>query len=433
MSAAPDLTLTIAVESIAGALLVGLLIGAQREAAGGEHHPGLRDFLLTALAGGVCGVLESPWLSAAALGSVAALFAVLHFEEREHRTGITTELGAIAVFLLALLAASREFKFAMPLAIGIAIIAAVFLEARERLQKFARETINEVEFNATLAFVAFVLVIYPLLPEGAYGPYSFFSPRQVWLFVILISSISYVGYFLEKFLGEERGLIYTSMLGGLASTTAATLHFAKVQKERPEQTLALWRAFVIANSVQFPRALFIAALVNPELTIALALPMIAMTVSGLVLLEVLRRWPHQRGTPAPIASGNPFRLMPALRFGLLFTAIVFVSKAATARLGAGAFLGTSLLGGLVDVATVIAPASDLMHAHRLSTSDAGIAVLLALASNAALKVVLAAISGTMQFALRVLASFVLWACAGAVAWWIAGRFLAGFLASIRWG
>ena len=425
MTGAPELTLALAVESIAGALLVGLLIGVQREAAGGEHHPGLRDFLLTALAGGVCGVAESPWLSAAALVSIAALFTVLHFEEREHRTGITTELAAVATFLLALLAASREFRLAMPLAVGIAIIAAVFLEARERLRTFARETITGAEFNATLAFVAFVLVIYPLLPEGAYGPYSFFSPRQVWLFVILISSISYVGYFLEKFLGKERGLIYTSVLGGLASTTAATLDFAKTQKERPEETLALWRAFVIANSVQFPRTLFIVALVSPELALILAAPMAAMTLFGLALIEVLRRWPHQHTAATPVSSGNPFRLMPALRFGLLFTVIVFVSKAATVRLGAGAFLGTSLLGGLVDVATVIAPASDLIHAHRLSIVDAGIAVLLALASNAVLKVVLAALSGTMQFAMRVLTSFVLWACAGAVAWWITLRFLAG--------
>src|SRR5580704_16699098 len=117
MSAAPDLTLASAVESLAGGLLVGLLIGAQREAAGGDRHPGLRDFLLTALAGGVCGLLGFPLMSAAALISIVTVFAVLHFEDRRHRTGITTELAAISVFLLALLAASREFKFAMPLAI----------------------------------------------------------------------------------------------------------------------------------------------------------------------------------------------------------------------------------------------------------------------------------------------------------------------------
>ena len=412
-------------EALAGALLVGFLIGAQREAAGGDRHPGLRDFLLVALAGGICGVVDRTWLDAATLLSIAAMFAVFHYEDRELRTGITTELAAIAVFLLALLAASWKVPFAMPLAIGTAIIAAAFLEARELLHKLLRETITEAEFNATLRFVTLVLVIYPLLPVGAYGPYSFFIPRQVWLFVILISSISYVGYFLEKFLGEEKGMIYTSILGGLASTTAATMHFAKMDKERPEETISLWRAFAIANSVQFPRALLIVALVNTDLAALLALPMVVMTLGGIVLAEVLRRWPHKHTTAPAMAPGNPFRLMPALQFGVLFTAIVFVSKAASVRLGTGAFLGTSLLGGLVDVATVIAPAADLIRAHQLSLVSAGIAVLLALASNAALKVVLAALSGTLRFAMLVLASFVYWAVAGAAAWWIAVHFVLG--------
>src|SRR4029077_2336825 len=152
----------------------------------------------------------NPWLSGAALLSIAALLAVFHFEERATRKGITTELAGIATFVLALLAASAQFHFGKPIAIGTAILIAAFLEAKQRLQHLLRETITETEFNATLAFVTVVLVVYPVLPVGTFGPYMFFSPRQVWMFVILISSISYVGYFLEKFLGAEKGLAYTS-------------------------------------------------------------------------------------------------------------------------------------------------------------------------------------------------------------------------------
>jgi uncharacterized membrane protein (DUF4010 family) len=418
-----ELDLTTAVEALAAALLVGLLIGAQREAAGGDRHPGLRDFLLVALAGGVCGVLDLAWLDAAALLSIGILFAVYHYEDRAHRNGITTELAAGATFLLALLAASWKMRFGMPLAIGTAIIAAAFLEARERLHTLVRETITEAEFNATLGFVALVAVIYPLLPPGAYGPYAFFVPRQVWLFVILISSISYVGYFFKKFLGEERGTLYTALLGGLASTTAATMHFAKMEKQRPDETIAQLRAFVIANSVQFPRTLFIVALVNRDIAILLATPMAVMTLAGVIAAGVLKRLPHPPTTAPPTENENPFRILPALRFGLLFTVIVFIAKAATDRLGTGAFYGTSLLGGLVDVATVIAPAADLVKAHQMATSVAAIAVMLGLVSNAVLKVVLAAVSGRMKFAMLVLGMFTMWAAAGAVAWFIATRWI----------
>jgi uncharacterized membrane protein (DUF4010 family) len=402
-------------------MLVGLLIGAQREAAGGEYHPGLRDFLIVSVVAGICGLLAKPWLDAAGLVSVAAVFTVFHYEDREHRTGITTELAALATFLLALVAASPEISFGLPLAAGTTIVVAAFLEARARLHTLLRDTITEHEFNATLAFVAVVLVIYPLLPVGNFGPYSFFSPRQVWMFVILISSISYLGYFLEKFLGEEKGLIYSSILGGLASTTAATLYFSAEAKERPEETLGLWRAFVIANTVQFPRTALIAVLVSPDLLRALAWPLAAMMISGIILSEVLRRWPHKILKSIAVKPGNPFRLLPALEFGAFFTAVVFVTKFATHQLGPGAFLATSLVGGLVDVATVIAPAVDLMRSHQITLSVADASVLLALGSNAILKILAAAVTGTRAFALCVAATFGLWAAIATCAWWLAQK------------
>jgi uncharacterized membrane protein (DUF4010 family) len=411
-----DLPVSTVIAHLAAALLVGTLIGAQREAARSDR-PGLRDFLLIALGGGVCGVLGNPYLSAAGLASTAALLAVYHFEERETRAGITTEFAGVATFVLALLASSGQVRSGEPIALGTGILIAVFLEAKQRLQHLLRETITEPEFNATLAFVTVVLVIYPLLPEGTYGPYSFFSPRQVWMFVILISSISYAGYFLEKFLGEERGLVYTSILGGLASTTAVTLHLGRLSKERPEGLLGQLRGFLIANSVQFPRAFLLIAVVNPDLAVACGLPLGLMLVAAILMAyaagRMANRAPHQ-AAPARVEHENPFQIRPALQFGALFTLIMFITKAAAARAGTQAFIGTSLLGGLVDVATVIAPASDLVHAQTLSIRSAELAILLALASNAALKLALAAITGTRAFTLRLFGAFLLWAAVGAV-------------------
>jgi uncharacterized membrane protein (DUF4010 family) len=414
-----DLPLSDAAAHLAAALLTGAMIGAQREATPGDH-PGLRDFLLIGLAGGVCGLLDNPWLSAVALLSIAAVLVVFHYEEREKRGGITTELAGVATFVLALLAATPELHLGKPIAIGTAILIAAFLEAKLRLQHLLRETITEPEFNATLAFVTLVLVIYPLLPVGAYGPYQFFSPRQVWMFVILISAISYVGYFLEKFLGEEKGMVYTSVLGGLASTSAVTLHLANLSKERPKEILGLMSGFLIANTVQFPRTFLIVVLVNHDLAMACAWPLALMTLSGIVLAWVVA-WMSRRGARPEISKaehGNPFRIVPALQFGGLFTFVVFLSKWAASRPGSGAFLGTSFLGGLVDVATVIAPASDLLHTQSIGVRTAEIAVLLALGANAVLKIAFAASSGTRAFTLRVALSFLIWTAAAGAGMWL---------------
>ena len=324
------------------------------------------------------------------------------------------------LLLLALLAATGDLRLGEPVALATSILIVAFLEAKLRLQHLLRETITEPEFNATLAFVTVVLVIYPLLPEGPFGPFSFFAPRQVWMFVILISSISYIGYFLEKFLGEERGLVYTSILGGLASTTAVTLHLAHLSKQRPEELHGLMRGFLIANTVQFPRALLLVAIVNQDLAIACALPLMLMLAAAIAMALIAGRLAQRTGPaadPPRVEHQNPFQIGPALQFGALFTLVVFLSKAAAARAGTQAFIGTSLLGGLVDVATVIAPASDLVHSQALSIRTAELAILLALASNGALKIALAAISGTRAFVARLTVPFLVWAVFGSVGYW----------------
>ena len=409
------------VKSIAEALLIGTLIGAQREKFPG-NHPGLRDMLAVALVGSVCGLLSVPVLTGVALGGIALLLAIFHYEHGSERGGITTELAGIAVFCLAYMTSTVALlPYGPPLAIGATIVVVFFLEARDWLHKFSRETITDVEFNDTLLFLAVVFVAYPMLPEGRFGPYEFFSPQQLWLFVILVSAISYLGYFLQKFLGTEKGLEYTSVIGGLASTTAATLSFARLSREHPEQVQTLWRAAVIANTVQFPRTLVILYTVSAPLAQACLIPLAVMFVVSAGLAWYLASTASADVPAAAPVSGNPFRLIPGLQFGAMFAGILFLSKSAAARFGAEAVIPTSLLGGLVDVATVILSASDLLVAGKLSERAASGNVMLALAANILLKVVISASSGTRAFAKRMVWSSALALSAGAVAWLIVSR------------
>ena len=411
-----NVDITNSIKSIAEALLIGTLIGAQREKFTGTH-PGLRDMIAIALVGSICGLLSLPALTGVALGGIALLLAVFHYEHGSERGGITTELAGIATFCLAYMTSTAALDpYGPPLAVGAAVVVVFFLEARDWLHKFTKETITEVEFNDTLLFIAVVLVAYPLLPEGRFGPYEFFSPRQIWLFVILVSAISYLGYFLQKFLGAEKGLEYTSIIGGLASTTAATLNFARLSREHPDRVQTLWRASVIANTVQFPRTIGILYTVSATLAQACLIPLLAMGLSSAGLAWYLgRRAPADHPTESP-QSGNPFRLIPGLKFGAMFAAILFLSKAAAARFGAEAVIATSILGGLVDVATVVLSASELLVSNKLTQNAAAGNVMLALAANIILKGILAAGSGTRAFAARMAISSAITLAAGAVAW-----------------
>ena len=391
---------TDAFKSLAEALLIGTLVGAQREKLPG-NHPGLRDFLSIALVGGACGLLATPLLSGVALAAIALILTVFQYEHRDENRGITTELAAIATFCLAYMVSSpAALPFGPPLAVGAAIVVVLFLEARDMIHKIARETITDVEFNNTLLFVTIGLVIYPLLPPGHFGAYGFFSPQQVWLFVVMVSSISYLGYFLRKFLGNERGVEFTSLIGGLASTTAATLSFARLSRESPGQTESYFRAAVIANTVQFPRTALILYAVSSPLAAQCLPALAAMCGVSAALALYLERKSRIAKTVEPFATDNPFRLVPGLIFGGMFAGILYISKLASHELGPQAVVVTSILGGFVDVATVIFSASELLVSGGMTAQGAAWHVLLALAANIVLKVTLAAMSGTRRFAQR---------------------------------
>jgi uncharacterized membrane protein (DUF4010 family) len=415
---APGPGLNAAIQAAAQALLIGLLVGFEREASqAGEtdKHAGFRDFILISLTGCVCGLLEIPWLTAASLVAIAGLLAVAHHHNVE-RHGITTEMAAVATFSLGYLTSTRLLPDGAMLAIGLSIVIVTFLEAKRALRRLVLETITEGEFRGTLRFLAIIFIIYPVLPVGNFGPFDFFSPRRVWLFIILVSSISYLGYFLQKFLGAGRGLALTGLLGGIASTTAATTAFAKDAAENPANVDPLWRASTIANTIWFPRVLAILFVMSPALALAALPPLAAMTLAGLAMSLLISRRQAQPAAGSSVPVGNPFRLAPALKFGAMFTVILLAGKAAAATMGTGAIYWTSVLGGSVDVDAVAVTMCDLVRDGRAPLGVASAAVMLALASNAVLKTGLAFYAGTRAFGWRVGSTFAVMLLTGAAVW-----------------
>jgi uncharacterized membrane protein (DUF4010 family) len=397
------------------ALLIGLLIGAERELYRDEEQAGFRDFVLIALAAAVCALLALPWLTVTALAGVTAMLGISRYRA-ERRTGITTELAAVTTFCLAYLAAAPEVEHGAVLAIGIAIVVSAFLAAKRWLHQLIRETITSEEFNDTLRFLALIFVIYPLLPADSYGPYEFFEPRRVWVFVILVCSISYVGYFFEKFLGPEKGIRITSVLGGVASTTAATLSFARGVAERPETLKLYWWATVVANAVQFPRVLLILWLVNSTLGQYLAAPLLAMAAVGGVIAAIISRLGGQDETPHQVPLRNPFSLRPALKFGVIFTLIMFLTRAVAAEVGGRGLLVSSLVAGFVDVDALTLSMASLQNQGSVEMAMAGLAVLLALTSNAVVKTILAFSAANRPFGIRVALAFMMMFGVGLAVW-----------------
>ena len=206
----------------------------------------------------------------------------------------------------------------------------------------------------------------------------------------------------------------TSVLGGLASTTASTLAFAKEVKERPDSLRTYWAATVVANAIQFPRILLILYVVSVQTAMRTVIVLLSMTVVGLVLGWLLYRMSKPAGEESSVRAGNPFRLAPALKFGALFAVIMFISRAAAAEFGGQGLFWASALGGTMDADAVSVSAASLFNSGSVSLDDAVWAILLALFMNAVLKSGLAAYAGGLRFGLRTFLGFLVMFGTGAI-------------------
>ncbi len=393
-----------AAKTLAEALALGLLFGAERykdRDPGEEKSAGVRTFAGICVLGAVCGLLGETLYTAATFLAVAILLAAGYFRAASQSVGLTTEVAALLVFWLGYLLKPQE-----ALAIGTGIVMLILLASKRTLHDFVKKTISEREMFDTLKFLAVVFVALPLLPQRDLGPYGFFNPYQIWVLIILVSSLSYLGYILVRVMGPRRGLLAGSLLGGLVSTTAVTVALAARAREDSHLSTLMAVASVLANAMQFPRILVLVWAVDHALGRSLAPPLIAMFLAGCLGAALINwsRSPHDDKFDVPLT--NPYSLWPALKFGMFFVAIFFFSAAATDALGAGGFYWVAGISGLGSAGAISLSAAKLVGGGNLALAAGSWAVLLAMATNSLLKLVLARVNGTPAHALRVAAGMV---------------------------
>jgi len=386
----------------ATAILLGALVGIEREKRKAEeekpgHIAGLRTFILLALLGATAGWLSkdlsTPWILAAALLIIGAFVVAGYFvtaRESEAGKGLTTEVAAIIVFLLgAMVMLGYE-----TIAIGLGVITAAVLAYKQPLHGFV-EKLGWDDVYAGVRLLIATFIALPLLPNEPIDPWGAINPYKLWLLVILISSLSLVGYVLTRLLGSARGTALTGLAGGLASSTAVTLSFAKEGRDKPQLANALACGILLAWAVMFVRVIVLVAVVNRTLLAPLLIPFLAMAVvvAGFAALYYFRN-----GSTNERASGkgsrtkrdtaksevdvkNPFSLTAAAKFAALFAVILLIVKIVQQTMPLGGLYAVAALSGLVDVDAIT-----LSMAELAKSGEARVAVI---------SIVIAALSNTL--------------------------------------
>lgn len=396
------------------ALLIGTLIGLQREYAYGdpekELFAGARTFALMALFGAIgafaADVLGSPWVFVGLSLVLGGLLGLAYFIEasKYEETGQTTEVAALVTVIVGAICYAHSIEVAAALGVVTTVLLAVKWEMRSLVRVITREDVY-----ATLRFAVITAIILPILPDRTYGPppVNVINPHNVWQMVVFISGINFLGYLLIKIVGPRRGVGISGFLGGLASSTANTLSFSQRSQEDKELNRPYAAAIIIGWTVMFGRVLFEVAVINRAL-LNLLWPAILL-MGGAALLYSLYLYLSQKVIDEEeLELSNPFELWPAIKFGLLYALVLVISKTAQLYLGTRGLYVTSFISGLADVDAITLSLADLASTNNgVDLGMAKTSIVLASIANTIVKGGMVIMLGTKRLRRLVWPGFVL--------------------------
>jgi uncharacterized membrane protein (DUF4010 family) len=405
------------------ALLIGALLGLEREkrkaSEGDVGIAGIRTFILIAQAGAVSAWLsrdqQPPWVFVAVLLAVAALTVTGYRAQTRidpSSLGLTTEVAAIATCLL-----GGMVLFGHPeIAVALAIVTSAVLAYKQPLHALV-ERIGSDDLFAAVKLLIATFVVLPLLPNRPVDPLGALNPYELWWLVILISTLSLVGYVAVRWFGTTTGTLLMGLFGGLASSTAVTRAFARQSRDgataRGGAADALTAGVLVAWAVMFARVVIEVLVVHPPLLPRVLATCGVMGLAALVAAGVLyrrgRSGPRPDAAPSPaVPLRNPFSLSSAIRFALLFAVVLLFVELAERYVSAGGLYLVAGIAGLTDVDAITLSMAELARGGG-DAGTASAAILVAAITNTIVKTgfVVALGAATLRGRILAAAAFVL--------------------------
>lgn len=397
------------------ALCIGALVGIEREKSkagkGDLGFGGLRTFILFAQAGAVGAWLSlhfsTPWVFVATTAAVSAMVVAGYWKEirgEPGSPGLTTEIAALTVFLL-----GAVVMFGYPgLAAVLAILTSSVLAFKQPLHS-AVAKLSTDDIYAGLKLLIATFIILPFLPETAIDPWDVLVPYQLWLLVILISTLSLVGYVAVRWLGNTHGTAATGIAGGLVSSTAVTLSFARQSRvdAGPQAGDALAAGILLSWTVMFVRVVLTVAIVNGTLLPDVLVPFVAMALVTAVAAGIFYRRgiaAHTRLERQPeLPVTNPFSLTASIQFGVLFAVVLLVIHFARQYAGGSGVYAVAALAGLTDVDAITLSMSQFAREGN-NVTIAAAAIAIAAISNTLVKCGFVVFLGSAAMRRRVIGS-----------------------------
>jgi uncharacterized membrane protein (DUF4010 family) len=207
--------------------------------------------------------------------------------------------------------------------------------------------------------------------------------------------MSLVGYVATRLLGPDKGVALTGLSGGLVSSTAVALSFARQGKHNPDMSGPLACGVLLSWVAMFGRILVAVGAVNFKLLPSLAVPVASMAVvaigfAGWLYFRDVRHEAKARSEEqAPqdeddqLKVKNPFNLFDAAKFGALFAIVLLAVKIVQQYFPSQGVYYVAGLAGTTDVDAI--SLSMAGYAEGGHAQAAVVAIVIAALSNTLVK------------------------------------------------
>ena len=296
---------------------------------------------------------------------------------KEKRHSIVLYLVLITVYSFGPLSNLFPFWF-----LSLVFVVTIFLlNVKSKLSNF-NLNINIYEFETLGKMVLLSVVVLPLLPQDKMIPYLEISLYKIWLTVVVISSISYAGYIIQKYLFPSKGIFLTGLIGGMYSSTATTVVLSK-KAQVSEKNHIITASIIAATTIMYIRILVISSIFNLQVAKTILLPFLFFLIVSAIITYIYYKKASNTTMNFEIKDSNPLELGTAFIFAILFVITMMITNSVIDSYGTNGLKFLSMIVGFTDIDPFIL--SLLTGKYTIESSQIASAIIIAAGSNNILK------------------------------------------------
>lgn len=372
---------------------------------------GIRTSILVALFGAVSTFLDINAIGGIFLISFIALLVMIIISHitlnvKYSRIGITTEISTILLFIYGAMCTLGL----MQLAVTLGILTTLVLSTRSYLHKFALNISNR-EFYDTIKFAIIAFIILPFLPNESFdntllSPFlppssvgdslnaiEVLNPYKIWMLIVFVSGVSFLGYILIKAFGKKAGISLTGLMGGLYSSTATSLTLAGQSKHQKTNLTPYVTGIIFACATSFIKGFIFIRALNAELfnrtLLPLSLMFIYLLIAGLVFYKNRKNTKMESNK----SFDTPFTLSKGIKTGAFIITALLITKITLSYAGIELYYLFAVLSAFLSVDDPVVISTATAAGKLMSMADAKNIILIVVFLNMVQKTVIAKIFG----------------------------------------